>query len=121
MLNIKADKDGVMIEAEGTTKEMFEAVATAVGGVYKQSVRNAKEYAPFIPLSRVQEHVRNRLIDLISLALVKSDEELLEAETKQDIKSADFTKDEPMSFSEFMQKLMGMMEEDNDEHRDQST
>ena len=120
MLNVKTEKDEVIIEAEGTTKEIFEAAATVVAGVYKQAVRGAKEYAPHIPLLMIQEHVRNKLIDLISLAFVKSDEELLKAETKQDIKSADFTKDEPMSFSEFMQKLMGMME-DNDEHGNKST
>ena len=64
--------------------------------------------------------VRSKLIELISMALVASDEELLEAETKKDIKSADFTQDEPMSFSEFMQKLMGMME-DKDEHGNKGT
>lgn len=120
MLNVKSEKDGVIIEAEGTTKEIFEAAATVIAGVYKQSVQNAKEYAPHISLPVIQGHIRSKLIDLISLALMKSDEELLEAETKQDIKSADFTKDEPMSFSEFMQKLMGMME-DGDEHGNKST
>ena len=120
MLNVKSEKDGVIIEAEGTTKEIFEAAATVVAGVYKQSVQSAKEYAPHIPLPMVQGHIRSKLIDLISMALVASDEELLEAETKKDIKSADFTQDEPMSFSEFMQKLMGMME-DKDEHGNKST
>jgi len=114
MLNIKADKDGVMIEAEGTTKEMFEAVATAVGGVYKQSIKNAKASIPFIPLPVLQQTIQSRLIKLLSFALADADRELNEEHDKEDIKSADFTKDEPMSFSEFMQKLMGM-KEDNDE------
>jgi len=114
MLNIKADKDGVMIEAEGTTKEMFEAVATAVGGVYKQSIKNAKASIPFVSLPVLQEAIQSRLIKLLSFALADADRELNEEHDKEDIKSADFTKDEPMSFSEFMQKLMGM-KEDNDE------
>ena len=59
MLNVKSEKDGVIIEAEGTTKEIFKAAATVVAGVYKQSVQNAREYAPLIPLLMVQRHIRS--------------------------------------------------------------
>lgn len=120
MLNIKADKDGVMIEAEGTTKEMFEAIATAVAGVYKQSIKNAEVSIPFISLPVLQTTIKDRLIKLLSFALADADRELNKEHDKQDIKSADFTKDEPMSFSDFMQKLMGMME-DSDEHGNKGT
>ena len=120
MLNIKTEKDGVLIEAEGTTKEIFEATATAVGGVYKQSVRNAKETVSFSPLPIIQATVRNELIQVISIALAEADKQLIKEYSKKDIKSADFTQDEPMSFSDFMQKLMGMME-DNDEHGNKGT
>lgn len=119
MLNIKTEKDGVLIEAEGTTKEIFEATATAVGGVYKQSVRNTKEDIPFSPLPVIQAAVRNELIQVISMALVEADKQLNAEYSKKDIKSADFTEDGPMSFSEFMKKLLGL--EDTDEHGNKST
>lgn len=105
MLEIKTEKDGIMIKASGTTLDIFNDLGNIVMDLYMQSCRNAKKAMPYIPMEAITDMTKNQLIEIISTGIVMADREL----NKDDIASADFNLD--MDEKEFMKKLFGLDDE----------
>lgn len=108
MLEIKTEKDGIMVKASGTTMDIFNELGNVVMSLYLHTCKNAKKAMPFMPMKAIVDMTKNQLIEIIDTAIVIADSKLKEID-KKDIQSADFNLD--MDEKEFMKKLFGLDDE----------